>query len=173
MHSNGLNHKRNFNQNQHTHTEFSVGFIVIFDNQSYKAMHGIGVDILHVPRLANLLRKGYTQRLAKRILTPTEQTKFNALPATSHLSFLATHWALKEASWKASQPIPSSWKDMEVDHSPEGQPQLYGTKGLSFKCSVSHDGEYVVAYVIAQHVERGGWEVPRERERTPEWLDKW
>ncbi|TGZ85038.1 hypothetical protein EX30DRAFT_337460 [Ascodesmis nigricans] len=49
---------------------------------------GIGVDLLHLPRLATLVsrHRTYLDRFARRILTPSELTAFRSLAQSSALS---------------------------------------------------------------------------------------
>ncbi|KAH7887808.1 4'-phosphopantetheinyl transferase superfamily [Phlebopus sp. FC_14] len=43
------------------------------------SVHGIGVDLLHVPRLVALIKRRGSVKLASRILSPREQQAFHAL----------------------------------------------------------------------------------------------
>lgn len=138
-------------------------------------IHGIGVDLLHVPRMAALINRRGADRIASRILSPPERSAFGRLRpeqgvVTRFLSvryvlfssrlfhFLNGHrWAVKEAAYKALYPLRSTWKELTyttfdpqtgskpalVSH-PSGRPRLH--------VSVSHDGEYILAYVVAEDV---------------------
>ncbi|KAF3926174.1 hypothetical protein ABW21_db0204737 [Orbilia brochopaga] len=142
--------------------------------------HGIGVDILHVPRIVSLLsrRPAQSSRFARRILTPLELAEFEQLPpapttSTTEVSvaplsnpqtrYLASRWAAKEASYKASATLISttreqwmSWKNFEITRGARGEPQLTIRDGDGMKLgrgliSISHDGEYVVAMAMVPH----------------------
>lgn len=67
-------------------------------------MYGMGIDLVHVPRIERLLNK-YGDRFARFILTPLEWTIYqDKVKARSHkrqVSFLAQHFAVKEAAVKA------------------------------------------------------------------------
>ncbi|KAK6524979.1 hypothetical protein TWF281_011869 [Arthrobotrys megalospora] len=130
--------------------------------------HGIGVDILHLPRLLSLLSRRPISNFTRRILTPSELAEFQGLSSTdlsnptSILSnpqtrFLATRWAAKEAAYKASiYLIPTmkeqwmGWKNFEITRGSRGEPLLTildgsGKKIGNGQVSISHDGEYVIA----------------------------
>jgi holo-[acyl-carrier protein] synthase len=139
---------------------------------------GIGVDILHLPRLFRHLSDN---RLARRILSPAEFCDYLALPKeddgkrmhflgvrcapllcrpVSSVSIDRRRWAVKEAVYKAVNPaLKPTWKEFtlrKVTGSPK--PDLvYHPKDdlLSLKLgrihtSVSHDQDYVFATVIAE-----------------------
>lgn len=140
---------------------------------------GIGVDVLHLPRLTRHLPDN---RLARRILSPAELRDYLALPKEDHkkrIHFLGVRcaplfcrpvssacqstrrrWAVKEAVYKAVYPaLKPTWKEFtfwKVTGSPK--PDLvYHPKDnvLSLRLgrihtSVSHDQDYVFATVIAE-----------------------
>ncbi|CDU22971.1 related to phospholipase A2, cytosolic [Sporisorium scitamineum] len=175
---------------------------------------GIGVDILHTPRLRHLLQRrtgpnstsepAALDKLARRILCESERKQFQDL-AERHLEtsadrlrqleqYLANRWSAKEAAYKALYPrYVVSWKDLCV-HKPGSlddtlvdgvdltrlEKQGFRTKKpiLSFSdewrsrhsdvssipklhLSLSHDGDYVVANVLAE-------EFPSPSSRTPQ-----
>jgi len=141
---------------------------------------GVGTDILHLPRLLNLFARRSQEHFAQRILTTSELAVFHALPASDasrRVRFLAVRysgnarrylmcytncnlsWSLKEAAYKAVFPTRRLvWKDVEITRCAAGKPSLEvnDTLGLSSKlhCSVSHDGDYVVAFVVAEDTSR-------------------
>jgi holo-[acyl-carrier protein] synthase len=45
---------------------------------------GIGVDLLHVPRILALLKRRGSRRLALRILSPMELSQWEALSSSQH-----------------------------------------------------------------------------------------
>src|SRR5579859_4129213 len=86
----------------------------------------IGLDILHLPRIHNLLYKRgtFSQRFIRRILHPNESKLLPTEP-TSLVRYLGTRFvrhglfntrfAAKEAAYKAFQPDKKvTWKDLEV-----------------------------------------------------------
>lgn len=130
-------------------------------------IHGIGVDIVHLPRIQSLLTKTYGSLLARRILHRHELIQYKTVSAENRARWLGVRWAVKEACFKAVQPLHIAWKDVELGHRSsgrthytnivayvQGQPYLLLHKNQlidDLKCSVSHDGEYIVGYVIAFH----------------------
>ncbi|VDB83294.1 unnamed protein product [Peniophora sp. CBMAI 1063] len=77
-------------------------------------MFGVGIDILHVPRLKALTSRRGSARLAARILSPPEHTLYDGLSnSDARLRFLAVRWALKEAAYKAAYPSKRlTWKEL-------------------------------------------------------------
>ncbi|EPT02854.1 hypothetical protein FOMPIDRAFT_1029174 [Fomitopsis schrenkii] len=125
---------------------------------------GIGVDILHVPRIAALARRKSAARLASRILSQPEMAVWNDTAAedtASRLRFLAVRWSVKEAAYKALYPkARPTWKELTFLNDPS---DLYGKKprlqylpkqttipSVSLHSSISHDGDYVFATVLAE-----------------------
>jgi len=125
------------------------------------AILGIGVDILHLPRLTRHLSDN---RLAKRILSPAELCEYLALPKENHgrrIRFLGVRWAVKEAMYKAVYPtIKPTWKNFTLrKYAGSPKPDLvYHPKDdlLSIvrlgriHTSTSHDGDYVFATVVVE-----------------------
>ncbi|KAF9335442.1 hypothetical protein BG006_000080 [Podila minutissima] len=120
---------------------------------------GIGVDILHLPRLKGLLSRR-PDRFLTRILTEVEQKEFKVLQQQAGgadqegpLRYLGARWALKEASYKALYPHHKlTWQDVTVAKQ-DGKPTLVIPEKERFgigksHCSVSHDGEYLVGQVL-------------------------
>lgn len=121
---------------------------------------GIGVDVLHLPRLTRHL---CDNRLARRILSPAELQNYLALPKEDHgrrIRFLGVRWAVKEAVYKAVYPIVKpTWHDFTLKR-PVGSPKpdlVYHPKDSQLSrrlgrmhTSVSHDGEYTFATVIVE-----------------------
>jgi len=121
---------------------------------------GIGVDILHLPRL---LRHLSDNRLARRILSPAELRDYLALPKECHgkrIHFLGVRWAVKEAVYKAVYPaLKPTWQDFTLRKCTDNpKPDLvYHPKDnlLSLRLgrihtSASHDRDYVFATVIVE-----------------------
>ncbi|KAJ7228727.1 4'-phosphopantetheinyl transferase superfamily [Mycena pura] len=116
---------------------------------------GIGVDVVHVPRIVALLSR-YPQRLPSRILSSSEA-------ANSHLltdpAFIAVRWAVKEAAYKALYPLHRpTWKELTYHGLTNGHKPvlLYHPRFIDhtdvgdIHVSVSHDGDYVFASVLAE-----------------------
>lgn len=140
-------------------------------------VHGIGIDILHVPRLAALIKRRGLSKLASRILSPVELGAFRALTCQpesggggtsvanergleSIVRFLGVRWAVKEAAYKALHPLRPTWKELtytSFDVKNGLKPALVYTTSLGpgatparLHVSASHDGEYIVASVLAE-----------------------
>jgi len=138
---------------------------------------GIGIDIIHVPRIVSLVARRTPAKLAARILSSSELSEWEALspPTTSTptatvttmgstavatetpkwVRFLAVRWAVKEAAYKALFPnYRPTWKELSVSKEPSdcGKPRLGYEKfeNVRLHVSVSHDGEYIVANVLAE-----------------------
>ncbi|KAJ7179930.1 4'-phosphopantetheinyl transferase superfamily [Mycena crocata] len=116
---------------------------------------GIGVDVVHVPRIAALLHR-YPQRLASRILSRNEVMQQELL---SDPKFIAVRWAVKEAAYKALYPHHRpTWKDLTYYGFKNGRkpvllydpPRRHGIGLGDIHVSVSHDGEYVFASVLVE-----------------------
>ncbi|KAI9429500.1 4'-phosphopantetheinyl transferase [Lactarius indigo] len=122
---------------------------------------GIGVDVLNLLRLTRHL---CDNRLARRILSPTELRDYLALPKEDRgrrIRFLGvSRWAVKEAVYKAVYPVVKpTWHDFTLQR-PAGSPKpdlLYHPEDgqLSLRLgrmhvSVSHDGDYTFATVIVE-----------------------
>ncbi|QKX54845.1 uncharacterized protein TRUGW13939_01934 [Talaromyces rugulosus] len=138
----------------------------------------IGTDVVHLPRILRLLRhrgarsqENYLDKFTRRILCPQEQQDFHArfssagdgppLPpvVTSDMArWLAGRFAAKEAARKAAPGGAASigWKDVLIRAAPStaagsGRPEVVflGAESRIGKLSISHDGDYVVATVLA------------------------
>ncbi|KAG0137865.1 mitochondrial phosphopantetheinyl transferase B [Tuber indicum] len=126
---------------------------------------GIGVDLLHLPRLTRLLTKrpSYAHRFARRILTKSEYRQFlksssssTTTTTTGMVRWLGVRWAAKEAAFKAFGTRRGGlvWGDVEVGYYDSGQPFLWLFKGCERGMgrrgglSISHDGEYLVAMAM-------------------------
>ncbi|OAD77138.1 hypothetical protein PHYBLDRAFT_108948 [Phycomyces blakesleeanus NRRL 1555(-)] len=117
---------------------------------------GIGVDLLHLPRLASLVARRGSGGLAKRILSKNEHEMFTRKFPTSECRDQVVQeqqliWCIKEAIYKALFPVQKlEWKQVtvtklkvEVDNA-----KAYGIKGVHV--SLSHDGDYVIAQILLE-----------------------
>jgi len=135
---------------------------------------GIGIDIVHTARIASLVARRTPTKLATRILSPSELREWETLSppvASAPVSvterdvdmvvgekwfrFLTIRWAIKEAAYKALFPLyKPTWKDLTVSKAQEDgdKPSLTfeNSAEMKFHVSVSHDGEYTVANVLAE-----------------------
>ncbi|KAL7282161.1 hypothetical protein ACG7TL_003630 [Trametes sanguinea] len=123
---------------------------------------GIGVDILHMPRIARLMERRSPAKFAQRILSGKELSFWHAIPLAEEARrtrYLAVRWAIKEAAYKAVYPMARpTWKDFTFHSlSSDGlrKPTLeYHINSQdtpwSFHASVSHDGDYIFATVLVE-----------------------
>ncbi|CAG8805139.1 14679_t:CDS:2, partial [Gigaspora margarita] len=127
---------------------------------------GIGIDIIHLPRLKALLSRtpSSLKKFTSRILTSDESKEFHYTFSSflntrdNHItiehkivSYLAVRWTLKEATYKALYLHDCiTWKDVSIKKI-KGKPHVTihtpGNNMIISKthASVAHDGEYVVA----------------------------
>ncbi|KAL4241312.1 4'-phosphopantetheinyl transferase domain superfamily protein [Abortiporus biennis] len=126
---------------------------------------GIGVDIVHLPRILSLVQRRSAEKLAKRILSTQELAdwkKISGKPESQQAQFLAVRWSLKEAAYKALYPaIIPTWKELTfhpLNASATMKPCLVYNPASGVDCnlklhsSVSHDGDYVFTSILAEHL---------------------
>lgn len=122
---------------------------------------GVGVDLVHVPSFADQMeRPGTTFATA---FLPGERSDAQSHPSGAARHF-AARWAAKEAvikAWSASLYGEAPVMDEHVHHLIElvadawGRPRmrLHGEvakrlDGHTLEVSLSHDGDYAIAYVV-------------------------
>jgi holo-[acyl-carrier protein] synthase len=112
---------------------------------------GVGVDLVDVQRFADHIAK--TPGLAERLLTEPERV---GAPNS-----LAGRFAAKEAFIKAvGNAAGMNWREVEVTYDAAGRPSLLVSGATQtiveaagierFHLSISHDGGFAIAYVIAE-----------------------
>lgn len=139
---------------------------------------GIGVDLVHLARIAKIVAGRHGRRFPARILSSEEVKEFDflgggvdrrmrylavrcvcLLPFPGSIAHGFRRWAVKEAAYKALYPtIRPSWKDLSLlRRASDAKPRLELDSGLlpeastvDLQVSISHDGDYVVASVLAQ-----------------------
>ncbi|CAG8554407.1 2455_t:CDS:2 [Funneliformis caledonium] len=107
---------------------------------------GIGIDIIHLPRIKDLLTRKPTSLLqfSKRILSDRELKEFNERDELdNNVKFLAVRWTLKEAAYKAL--FPYHRKPQLIIHEQKQEINISNVHS-----SVSHDGEYVISQVLIE-----------------------
>lgn len=103
----------------------------------------VGVDIVFIPRMED---KG---TLAKKILSSVELKYYEE--RSDKAQFLAGRFAAREAFLKAKKgkinmhDFASICVDYDENHAP-----YLEYKGIRYAVSISHDGEYAIAYVIVE-----------------------
>ncbi|KAG6337366.1 hypothetical protein ID866_1739 [Astraeus odoratus] len=146
-------------------------------------IQGLGIDILHVPRMLSLINRRGALKIASRILSQGELHGFRSMVGLSSSDrgydmraaaghgeevytriarYLGVRWAVKEAAYKALYPLRPSWKELtytSFDACKGVKPELVfhaaanGTAGNvpgRLHVSVSHDGDFIVASVVAE-----------------------
>jgi holo-[acyl-carrier protein] synthase len=115
----------------------------------------IGVDLVEVRRIAALAAQ-YGARFTDRVFSPAELSDCGGRPES-----LAARWAAKEAVMKALRTGfgPVGFRDIEVLKGCSGEPEVHlegkaralaEARGLlSWAVTVSHDGSYAIAFVVA------------------------
>lgn len=101
----------------------------------------IGTDICHLLRL-----KTVNEHFIDRILTDSEKEIYHQKSEEEKLLFLGGRWAAKEAIFKATG-APDYLKHAVLNDA-GGAP--YVENHPEIKISVSHDGEYAVAFVLVE-----------------------
>lgn len=121
---------------------------------------GIGTDIVSIERFTS--DRTHMDRLANKILTDYELEEYKELK-DFHASYLAKKWASKEAVAKAfgtGISMSVQWKNIEVRHTRNGQPQVCfynnlraSVDVLNARChlSISDTNDTVVAYSIVEY----------------------
>ena len=86
-------------------------------------------------------------------MVPVARWDLDVIMAEEWFRFLTVRWAVKEAAYKALFPLyRPTWKDLTVSKDC-GKPSLKfeNCPRVKLHASVSHDGEYTVANVLAEH----------------------
>lgn len=120
---------------------------------------GIGTDLVQIDRIASALAR--TPALAQRVLTPAEQSGFDA--SRDQARYLAKRFAAKEAAVKAlgtgiGRGV--GWQHLEVAHDDLGKPCLRLNGGAAARArelgigrlhlSYSDEQQLVIAFVVAE-----------------------
>jgi holo-[acyl-carrier protein] synthase len=118
-------------------------------------VHSIGVDLCEIGRIERILEQ-YGERFLTKIFTADEIT-YCAVKHYPAASF-AARFAAKEAALKAfgtGLRGKFRWKDIEVNNDALGKPEFkfYGETARVVKertvfLSLSHTGEYAIAFVV-------------------------
>ncbi|RLN20953.1 hypothetical protein BBO99_00002556 [Phytophthora kernoviae] len=137
-------------------------------------MYGIGVDLALVPRFERSFAR-FGKRFLRRAFHPKEIEEFYARPSSERAVYLASRWAVKEATFKAFQsyrvlfpeiyaarggvegprvptflPVTKDSKALRLEFSGETAALAQQLRLVDPLVSISHDGDYAVAYVLLQ-----------------------
>lgn len=102
---------------------------------------GIGCDLCKIERV--------DEKIAQKILTENEYNEFQNLSKTRQKEWLAGRFAAKEAIIKATGM--QTMKVIEIRTTTEGKPVCVMDQ-YKINLSISHDGEYAMAMVVAEDV---------------------
>ncbi|TMW57458.1 hypothetical protein Poli38472_003383 [Pythium oligandrum] len=145
-------------------------------------IYGVGTDVARVSRFQQSYER-FGDRFLRKAFHPKEIEEFYARPAVSRAHFLASRWAVKEATYKAFQryrvlfpeihvgrhavladdtvakqiqttlPIATELKSLELLFSGETAALANQLGLVDSHVSLSHDEDYAVAFVILQQRE--------------------
>ncbi len=120
---------------------------------------GLGTDLVAIDRVEEVLSR-HQARFLDRVFTPAEQA--DCLARARPAMHLAARLAAKEATMKAlgtGWGLGVRWRDVEVRSGVSAPPSLRLTGGAKEQAdargirqamvSLSHDGEYAIAVVVA------------------------
>ena len=121
---------------------------------------GIGVDLVHVPRIRQAIER-WQERFLERVFTAEEIAY--ARRRRDPAEHLAARFAAKEAALKAlgtGLSMGVRWREVEVRRA-RGEPPRLALSGRTaalgaargvrvFHVSLTHDGEYALAQVLAE-----------------------
>lgn len=117
----------------------------------------VGVDIVQISRIESLKDK-YKKKFLNRVFTDSEITYIDEKGRNPDT--IAGLYAAKEAISKAlgTGIGQVSWKDLDISHDEKDKPFLSDSLKLKpilneldigrFEISISHDGDYAIAFVI-------------------------
>lgn len=121
---------------------------------------GIGVDLVHVPRIRRAIER-WQERFLERVFTAEEVAY--ARRRRDPAEHLAARFAAKEATLKAlgtGLSLGVRWREVEVRRVRGEPPRLVlsgrtaalgAARGVrAFHVSLAHDGEYAIAQVLAE-----------------------
>ena len=133
---------------------------------------GVGVDLVEIARIRRAMAR-WQDRFLQRVFTPDELAY--ALRRRDPAEHLAARFAAKEATLKAlgtGLTLGVRWREMEVRRARGQRPTLQlsgrtGTIGAErgvrvLHLSLTHDGAYAVAQVLAEGDPVGPGEPPEE-----------
>ncbi|KAG0373903.1 hypothetical protein BGX24_011091 [Mortierella sp. AD032] len=117
-------------------------------NAKSKGVIGVGIDVLHMPRLKAVLGRR-PDRFLTRVLTKAELGDFQKLKdevggQVDHdraVQFVGARWALKEATYKALTPLHKlTWQDVTVikDQGTEAHDNIVATESGRYVDQLSH-----------------------------------
>jgi holo-[acyl-carrier protein] synthase len=116
----------------------------------------IGVDIVSIDRVDKILKSDISGRFLYRVFTDGEITycESRARPSQHFAGRFAAKEAVKKAIMSRGVKHQTIFKDIEIKSKNSGAPLIKLPKkyssNYSCECSISHDGDSAVAFVIMQ-----------------------
>ena len=111
-----------------------------------------GIDIVSIDRIKNILNSSKRERFLKKIFSSNELKE--AKLRQNEAQFFSGRFAAKEAIRKAtSTPKNSSklsFKSIDVFNYDSGKPGVNLKNDLVIDISISHDGNYAIAFCVVQ-----------------------
>ena len=115
---------------------------------------GHGIDIESIAAIEKAYQKN--ARFAEKVLTKSEQERFEAVSGKRKMEYLTGRWSAKEAFSKAMGTGigPVSFQDLEILNNVQGAP-YFSKSPFSGKVwvSISHKGDLVSTSVILEEVD--------------------
>ena len=116
-----------------------------------KNKFSIGVDIVSIERIRDILTSSRRNRFLSKIFSSKEID--DASSRHSEAQFFAGRFAAKEAFKKASSNeslLPSySFKSIEIFIHKSGKPGINAPNCQNVELSISHDGNYAIAFCVS------------------------
>ena len=127
-------------------------------------VYGIGTDITRVSRFESLLRKTRERRFLQRALHVKEIEEYENIELEEkRVLYVASRWAVKESVYKALKMEQLQFPEIRVRKTESGIPEIvfegeaekYAKKhSIQDKfVSISHDGDYAIAFVTLTHTQ--------------------
>jgi holo-[acyl-carrier protein] synthase len=113
-------------------------------------MANIGVDIVAINRIESILSSDKKIKFLNKIFSENEILESKEKASRSH--YFSGRFAAKEAIKKAlssyKESANQSFKSIEVLNSKSGKPYVVSQTNEDINISISHDGNYAVAFCI-------------------------
>lgn len=104
---------------------------------------GVGCDVVDIGRIEK-----NQEGLAQKVLSSSELAMYQTFKEKRKRTFLAGHFAAKEALVKAMD-IPCLLSDFSIAYSATGKP-IVEKAGYQIHLSISHDGNVAIAYAVVE-----------------------
>ena len=105
----------------------------------------VGVDIVSIKRIRDIITSSKRDRFLSKIFSSSEIK--DALSKNDEAQFFAGRFAAKESSTK-SLISSNSFKSIEIFNYESGKPGVKAPNCQNIELSISHDGNYAIAFCI-------------------------